>query len=249
MNILLTNDDGYTAEGINVLYEQIKDKHNVKMCAPLKQMSASGHAITLFKPMEFLRVSDSICAVDGTPADCVKCAIFGIYKDIKFDLVLSGINNGPNMCEDVFPSGTVAGAREGLINNLFSIACSVDGWNGDKHFEFPAKFIAELLDKLDEEILSLKLILNINFPNTNNAKGIRFTHIGSRVYNNFILFEKKDGKEYVTITGEDQTFNKYDGSDLEAVDKGFISITPMTNEFLHKPYIDKLSKIKDIKTD
>lgn len=238
MNLLLTNDDGYQAEGIRRLKEKLSAKHDVYLCAPKRQMSASGHAITLFKPMELVKVSDREYAVDGTPADCVKVALCHLYQDVKFDLIVSGVNDGPNMGDDIFYSGTVAAAREGSMNRLFAIAASLDGWNGGKDFVFPAEFIAELVDRLDPALLKENIVLNINFPNmptTNRPalslpKGVKITHLGERVYKDYIKVEGNESRVTVTIAGDDPTFNDDQGSDLNAVADGFISITPVANE-------------------
>ncbi len=230
MNILLTNDDGYKAPGINLLSDKLFLNHNVFLCAPMRQMSASSHAITLFKPMEMLKLNDQKFAVDGTPADCIKTALFYFFPDIKFDIIISGINDGPNMGDDIIYSGTVAGAREGSLNSIFSIAASLDGWEEEKHFTYPVLFLSELLDKLDNSIYKSNLMLNINFPEKAVPKGIRVTHLGKRIYKDKVIFEDKAGKLLLTLTGDEPGFNHDEGSDLNSVNDGFISITPLANE-------------------
>ncbi|MCX7821792.1 MAG: 5'/3'-nucleotidase SurE [Brevinematales bacterium] len=240
MNILITNDDGYFAEGINYLREELIKNFNVFMCAPLTEKSASSHSITLFKRMELKKIDNRSFAVNGTPADCVKVALLYLFKDIKFDFVVSGINNGPNMGDDIFYSGTVAGAREGLLNNIFSIAASVDGWNTSKDFTLAAKFIKELIHKIKDKKFGEKILLNINFPNDSNIKGVKIAHLGRRIYKDSIIFESLDGKEYVTIGGEDPSFEFEENSDLQAVSEGFIAITPLINEVSDKKTIQNL---------
>lgn len=240
MNILLTNDDGYQARGIRELFDSLSVEHNVYMCAPIRQMSASSHSITLFKSMELLEVSPVIKAVDGSPADCIKVALMHLYKELKFDLVLSGINDGPNMGEDIFYSGTVAGAREGVLNGIFSIATSLDGFGGERHFSFPAQFITEFIQKLTPEILKEKILLNINFPNIPVIKGMQVTHLGERIYKDLIILEEKDNKKYVRITGDDPGFTDSKGSDMNAVHDGIISVTPLANEVYDKNILKKL---------
>ncbi len=240
MNILLTNDDGYQAPGILALKNALERRHSVYLCAPKRQMSATGHAITLFKPMELVTVSDRDHAVDGTPADCVKVALFHLHKDVRFDMVVSGVNDGPNMGDDIFYSGTVAGAREGAMNRIFSVAASLDGWNAGKDFSFPACLTAEIVDRLDPSLLTENIVLNINFPNIARARGLRVTHLGERLYKDFVTREDKDNKTFVTIAGDDPTFCDQAGSDLNAVSEGYVSITPMANEVFESRILDRI---------
>ncbi len=230
MNILLTNDDGYLAAGLRTLCEKLEGRHRLYICAPMKQMSAMSHAITLFKPLEIIRSGGASFAVDGTPADCIKVALFYLFKDVRFDAVISGINSGPNMGDDIVYSGTVAGAREGSLNNIFSIAASLDAWDEKKDFDRPARFISELLDMLDNKIFNGNLLLNINFPDVENPGGVRITHLGKRIYKDSVISDKEGDKEFVTITGEEPGFGHDEGSDLNAVHDSYISITPLAND-------------------
>lgn len=209
-------------------------------------MSASSHSITLFKPMELKKIDDNEYALGGTPADCIKVALCYIFPDIKFDMVISGVNNGPNMGDDIFYSGTVAGAREGSMNELFSIAASLDGWQEKKDFEFPADFLSEFVGRIDKSILKENLVLNINFPNVKNPKGVRVTHLGERIYRDFITFEENNGKTFVTIKGDDPGFHDKIGSDLNMVSENYISITPMVNEVFDNNLREKIRYIEDI---
>ena len=245
MNILITNDDGYFSEGIQKLKEILSEEVNVYLCAPMSEKSASSHSITLFKKMELLEIDEKNFAIEGTPADCVKVALLYLFKDIIFDFVISGINNGPNMGEDIFYSGTVAGAREGLLNNIFSIAVSTDGWNIPKNFDLPARFIRKIVKKLDHKIKSEKIIININFPLTEKPKGIKITHLGRRVYKDSIIFENINKKNYVTIGGDDPGFEYGENSDLQMVSEGFVSITPLINEVYDKKIIEKLRYLEN----
>lgn len=256
MNLLLTNDDGYLSEGIQILKDKLSPRHNVYLCAPKKQMSASGHAITLFKPMELVKVNEREYAVDGTPADCVKVALYHLFENVKFDMILSGINDGPNMGDDIFYSGTVAAAREGSMNHIFAIASSLDGWNGGKDYTFPSCFISEMVDKLDPELLKENIVLNINFPNIPKAngpaltlrqaqrdglpKGVRVTHLGERVYKDYIKLERIGDTVTVSIEGDDPTFHDDEGSDLNAVSEGYVSITPVANEVYEHKVRDRI---------
>ncbi len=240
MNILITNDDGYFAPGIVELKKELETCFNVYLCAPLNEKSASSHSITLFKRMELKKIDEKSFAVDGTPADCIKVSLLYLFKDIKFDLIVSGINNGPNMGDDIFYSGTVAGAREGLLNNIFSIAASVDGWNMGKDYKIPARFLKELILKLKNKSFKQKLLLNINFPLFSPPKGVRIAHLGKRIYKDSILFESIGEKEYVTIGGDDPSFQFEENTDLQIVSDGYIAITPLINEVSDRNTIKEL---------
>lgn len=238
MKILITNDDGYKADGINALYDALAPHHDVYECAPLNQKSASGHSISLFKKMELLEFGPNRFAVDGTPADTVKVAIFGVFQDIDFDMVISGINDGPNMGHDIYYSGTFAGAREGLINNIFSIACSYDGWDNHKHFKIAADIMLKIVNHITPEMYKDKIILNINFPPEPPYKGLKITHLGERVYRDIIHFEELGSKVFATIGGETPAYNSDPGSDLDVINDGYISLTPLRSELYEKQKID-----------
>ena len=241
MNILLTNDDGYQSEGIQILKDKLSSRHDVYLCAPKKQMSASGHAITLFRPMELVKISDREYAVDGTPADCAKVALYPLLQNVKFDMVLSGINDGPNMGDDTSYSGTVEAAREVSMYKIFAIASSLDGWTGGKDYGFPACFIAETVEKLEHSLLKENIVLNINFPNIPRAKGVQVTHLGERLYKDYIKLQTvEEGKVTVTIEGDDPTFYDDAGSDLNAVSEGYVSITPIANEVYENKVRDRI---------
>lgn len=248
MKILLSNDDGYRSPGIRVLKrELLACGHDVYLCAPLRQRSASGHSITLFKKMELVRLDEKSYALDGSPADTVKVSTFGLFGEgIQFDLVISGINCGPNMGEDIFYSGTVAAAREGVINGFFSIACSADTWDkqDEDYYEPRAKVICALVNSLTPELLSRKRLLNINFPHKMPFQGVKVATLGDRIYRDDISIEEADGKTYVTLGGETPAYDSQKGSDLDYVNEGYISLTPLehklfddcdfTDEFLKK---------------
>ena len=179
--------------------------------------------------MKYIEI-DNGYAVEGTPAACVKSALFGLFKDVKFDLVLSGINKGINMGQDIFYSGTVAGAREGIINNISGIACS-RRWEWEEEntsYNKSAETMVELISDFEQEILNNKILFNINFPSDDEYRGIKVTHLGKRSYDDNIYYsEDKDGK-YVSIIGNGLQFTHDEGSDLNSLSEGYISITPLT---------------------
>ncbi len=229
MKILLSNDDGYQAEGLNVLAAVLSEKHEIYICAPFRQMSSTGHAVNIFKPLEIHTVSENIYALDGTPADCVKVALDGFFSNIKFDMVISGINDGPNLGDDIFYSGTVAAAREGSLNGLFSIACSRDGWGLKDNYLNPARFILRLLDHLSPEIIQINTILNVNFPQKGECREFQMTSLAKRVYTNEIKYFSQNGKSYLQIEGDPPYSVLTPGSDMEAILNGLVSITPLAN--------------------
>ncbi|HBM15728.1 MAG TPA: 5'/3'-nucleotidase SurE [Lentisphaeria bacterium] len=243
MNILLTNDDGYTSEGIHALYNILSKSHKVFVLAPLSQKSAVGHGITINRSMKLQKITHGF-ALEGTPADCVKVAVYGMFKDVKFDLVLSGINDGCNLGTDVFYSGTCAGAREGLINKIPGIAVSMCRPVDKEKLSAAADLTAKLVDKISDTLLKEKMILNINFPSKHFFKELRLTKLGLRFYNESIYVEDKDGISYASVLYPDQLFfNNMENSDLDCIESGAVSITPMTNDFFSPPDFDKLSSM------
>lgn len=244
-HILITNDDGIYAEGIQrlsqCLYEN-SDRYKLSIVAPDRERSAIGHAITMHRPLLVDEVSymhnpelTGWC-VNGTPSDCVKLALEAILEE-KPDLVISGINRGSNLGTDVLYSGTVSAAVEGLIMGIPSIAVSLTG-NGDSNsFDFAGQFICRLFPLLLEADLPISTLININIPtDVENIKGIRATRLGNRRYRN--TFEKRidpRGRVYYWLAGElvdDE--DEAEDVDTRAVRDGYISITPihfpLTNE-------------------
>ncbi|MEM5817493.1 5'-nucleotidase /3'-nucleotidase /exopolyphosphatase [Desulfitobacterium sp. LBE] len=230
MHILLTNDDGYFAPGLQTLYTTLAEAgYDVSIVAPDSQKSATGHSITLFEPLFITKHSldrGTGYAVSGKPADCVKLAIQGSIIP-KPDLVISGINNGPNLGTDVFYSGTVSAAMEGVLLGVPAIAVSLASFSA-VDYKPAAQFVALSLPKLR---LGPGLI-NINIPPLPEKewKGVRVTKLGKAVYEN--VFEHRQapyGRDYYwqagTVSPEvDQE------TDLYAVQEGYVSITPMHSD-------------------
>jgi len=225
---LLTNDDGYFAPGLRALSEEIDGLGDYIVVAPDREQSASSHSLTLQRPLRINRHGDNWYSVDGTPTDSVMIAMHAILKGRKPDYLISGINSGPNMGDDVTYSGTVAAAIEGSILGIPSFAVSLVDWDA-KDFGPAAKatnkIIAQFLDWPFPEFT----LLNINIPNLGDKpfRGAKITKLGKRVYNDIIV-EKTDprGKLYYWIGGEPEWF-EMDGSDYSALKAGYISITPL----------------------
>ena len=249
MNILISNDDGINAEGIKILAEEISKIANTYVVAPDSTRSASGHAITLHKPIlindEFIAENVEAYSTSGTPADCVKVGIESILKDIEIDLVLSGINNGPNLGTDIIYSGTVAAAIEGLVEGKPSIALSCDSSkvSSDEYRE-AAKYTAKLIQKLEGNLDKLNgNILNVNFP-TGEKKGVRITKLGRRVYNN-VMDDRQSirGQRYVWMGGDLEDIKQDKDSDIFAVENGYISITPVHINMTETNRIEELKEL------
>lgn len=236
-HILISNDDGITAHGIGVLEEVVRSlgTYRVTVVAPHDQQSASSHSLTLTSPLRIIGHGPDHYAVTGTPTDTVLVAFEKILRDDPPDYVMSGINHGPNMGEDVIYSGTVAAAMEGTMFGVPSYAFSQAAWH-------PADFSGarEFLRRCLPEILAFPLrrhtLLNVNIPDgpIDNIKGIRVTRLGSRVYQNVITDQvDPHGKPYFWIGGQGPTWSRDVGTDYTAVMEGFVSLTPLMVDLTH----------------
>ncbi len=231
MDILITNDDGIHAEGLQALAEAVKPLGDVTIIAPDREQSATSHSLTLHRPLRINRLREDMLSVDGTPTDCVLLGVHGFLKRTP-GLVLSGINHGPNMGEDVSYSGTVAAAMEGTFLGIPSIAVSLATWT-PQDWEPAKRIVHTLLRGLLERGLPGRLCLNINIPPVPwpEIRGVKVTRLGKRVYHDVIV-EKRDprGKLYYWIGGEDVTWEPDESSDKTAVKAGYVSLTPLTLE-------------------
>lgn len=249
MNILITNDDGINANGIRELAKEMAKKYNVYVVAPESQRSATGHAITIHSPImvndEF--IDEKICAysISGTPADCVKLGIEGLLKDINIDLVLSGINNGANLGTDVIYSGTASAAIEGLVQNKPSIAISYNEFEVDKKtYREASKHVLDIVESIKYKLELLDdCILNVNIPNK-EVKGMKITVLGERKYEN-VLEERFSPykKRYFWIGGKVKNIEQVENNDIDCVEDGYISITPVNIDMTNK---DKVDYIKNL---
>jgi len=245
---LLTNDDGYLAPGLKALTREIKKIGDVVVVAPDREQSASSHSLTLQRPLRIQHHGNSIYSVDGTPTDSVMIAVHALMKRRRPDFVISGINHGPNMGDDVTYSGTVAAAIEGSILGIPSIATSLADWEANDYVP-GARAVRKIVRKFLDGPFPEFTLLNINIPYLGKEKfsGARITKLGKRVYNDIII-EKTDprGKNYYWIGGEPKWF-EVDGSDFSAVNAGYVSITPlsidMTAEKVFEVYSNKELKL------
>lgn len=226
--ILICNDDGFDAVGIRVLETALGSLGRVVVVAPDKEQSASSHSLTLRKPIEVITVDDDHFRVCGTPTDCVLLAT-QIILDRAPDIVVSGINHGPNMGEDVTYSGTVAAAFEGTILGLGSVAISALQ-RSVANAEINGYYARAIVEEALERGLPEGTLLNVNIPDPDisEIKGVRITKLGSRAYENFIDVEKSpDKKALYTIGGKEPIWKDDKGTDIAAVREGVVSVTPL----------------------
>jgi len=247
MRILLTNDDGVYAPGIRALLRVLSEKHEVFTLAPEREMSATGHAITLHKPLRVKEVEvEGVRAnlANGTPSDCVKLGVEAVMPSPP-DLIISGINFGPNLGNDVFYSGTVSAAVEGHFLGFPAIAASLVVKEGFSDFSPAARYIDALLSEHGEKIASGKYLLNLNFPplREQDIKGTKVTTLSHRNYSN--VFDRRvdpRGEVYYWMTGRVEE-KEEEGTDTHALAKNFVSITPLTIDLTHHQQIKELKKI------
>ena len=237
--ILVTNDDGYEAKGLLSLVNTLKELDDVEVIvvAPANEKSACGHSLTLVRPLRFVSVDDDFYKLDdGTPSDCVYLSLSSIYNDGKPDLLVSGINRGSNMGEDITYSGTAAGAMEGVLHDIPSIAISqvMDFTNPDGDFSLACKAIKELVLKIKEGSFPLphREFLNVNIPPDRAEAKMKITYAGYRFYGNDAHVHRNPrGEEHYWLGLHPLAFRPREGqvglSDYEAIESGFISITPI----------------------
>lgn len=244
MKILLTNDDGFDAKGLSILAKELKQNgHDILVAAPLTQQSAKSHSISLFKPMKVIEKGENLFAISGTPADCMILAS-QLLVDDDIDLVISGINAGQNMGEDVLYSGTVAASIEAMFLGYRSIAISLASYEKQK-FITSARYICDMLDRGIHKQIEKEEILNINVPNLDyeDVKGKKVTTLGHRIYYNFVREEKDDkGDTVYFIGGDEPHWSKIENSDANAIAQGYISITPISLNFTKTSSFHKMKK-------
>ena len=242
MKILVSNDDGYLATGINTLTAALEKVADVVVVAPDRNRSAASNSLTLKVPLRVSEVAPERYKVDGTPSDCVHLALTG-FLDFVPDLVVSGINHGANLGDDVIYSGTVAAAMEGRFLGLPTIAVSLVG-NSLQHFDTAAAVASELVQKIERAPLASDVVLNLNVPDISlgDLKGIQATRLGFRHKSEQIL---KDTDPYgrpiywVGPAGDGQDAGE--GTDFFAVAQGYASVTPLKVDLTRYTAIDDLS--------
>lgn len=239
MNILLTNDDGIGAQGIRTLQEVLSRRHDVYLVAPDIEQSACSNAVTLRTPMTLHRHDARTFSLSGYPADCVNVGLHASFLPF-IDLVVSGINHGPNCGDDLYFSGTVGGARTGYVFGKSAIAVSLDSYHRPSpHFLDAAEFVAGFIDEIAEDLAHRPLFFNINHPDlpARDVKGVRYTFVGKRVYNDiFELSEGNPGTVRMQSHGPIGSFEEA-GADATELTRGYISVTPLLLDCTDRSYL------------
>jgi 5'-nucleotidase len=228
MKILISNDDGYLAKGINVLTDALEQVADVVVVAPDRNRSAASSSLTLDRPLRVSKVSENRFSVDGTPSDCVHLALTG-FLDYEPDLVVSGINHGSNLGDDVIYSGTVAAALEGRFLGLPTIAVSLAGHNLE-HFDTAARVAAELVQMLDRSMLASDVVLNVNVPDKpyESLRGMKATRLGFRHKAEQVLKDKDPyGRPIYWVGPAGKGQDAGEGTDFHAIEHGYVAITPL----------------------
>jgi 5'-nucleotidase len=247
MRVLLTNDDGILAHGLQCLAEAAAPLGEVTVVAPDREQSATSHSLTLHHPLRPVKRGDRRFQVDGTPTDCVMLAVEALMPE-RPDFVFSGINHGQNMGEDVLYSGTVAAAMEGLALGIPSIAISFAG--GDLRADLSyLKEQVNVLTPLLRHLTSLakfpaNTLLNVNLPpvEAGAVKGVRLTRLGRRVYSGSITpMHDPWGREIFWIGGGEISWTGEDDSDFRAVEEGYVSVTPLHLDLTHYSILEAAS--------
>ncbi len=256
MRILIANDDGIFAPGILVLAQKLAElpEHEVFVVAPDRERSATGHSLTLHKPLRVEEVQlegkmKACWKTTGTPSDCVKLAISVILEQPP-ELVISGINNGANLGAEVLYSGTVAAAMEGVFSNVPSIAVSLAAvGKGGKHFDTAAEFMVGFLKLYDRAKFGSRTLININVPSIpmSEVKGVSVTELGVRQYNDW--FEKRHdprGRDYYWLTGHVIEDGEAESSDAWAIMHHMISVSPVKFNMTDHKGLELLKEIKGL---
>jgi len=228
MNILLTNDDGIDFPGIQSLFDTLSGRHTPYIFAPAMEKSATSKAMTLFEDIYVKNTEERKYIVNGFPVDCVNIALHGGILDVRFDLVISGINKGVNMGQDVLYSGTVGAAMHAYLHNYPAIAVSCGYLDREGDFNRVADFINGFIDQNSDKF-NQKMLLNINYPVENNFKEqIKWTKLGQRIYRDTYKKAQLDTHSMlVNLGGSELGYKEEEGTDFEAYFEGNISVTPL----------------------
>jgi|SRR4030095_1731484 5'/3'-nucleotidase len=253
LNILVSNDDGIEAPGLQRLVYELEQFANVYVSAPYRQQSAVGHSITIFYPLRAEKYYKDGklfgIAVEGTPADAVKMGALWFYKDIKFDLVVSGINHGSNTAINIIYSGTVSAATEGRILGIPSIALSLTTFEPNDFIE-AAKISSNLIQQIHEKakgLLTPNTLLNINIPAVpvSEIKGVKITKQGKSYWSDsFEVRADPTGRDYYWLTGKMVITDETNDYDIIAIRDNYISITPLHYDLSDYESYEKLKNTK-----
>jgi 5'-nucleotidase len=243
MRILVTNDDGIHSPGLTVLAKALCKLGEVWVVAPDRERTAAAHAVTLHKPLRVQQLGTRVYAVSGTPVDCVNLAILKLLPAPP-DLLLSGINRGVNLGDDVLYSGTVSAAMEGTILGVPSMAVSQEG-QSQFHFEAGARYAVRIARLILKEGLPDETLVNLNIPNRpfGSIIGVRVTCLSRRRFDNPII-EKMDphGRTYYWIAGTRVSWSRSKDADHEALEQGAVSLTPIHLDTTNHGVLDRFRK-------
>lgn len=246
MNILVSNDDGVSSSGLHALVNALKSLGHVTVVAPDRERSAVGHSLTFFHPLRVRELSRDehsiVYACDGTPSDCVLLGIYDLMAQ-RPDLVVSGINRGANLGDDLTYSGTVSAAMEGLIHGVPGFAISQAAYE-DLHWETGAAVARRIAVALQRHPLPPRTFLNVNVPNVplDALKGLEATVQGESIYEQrLIKREDPRGSEYYWITGAIPRGERVPGTDFAAVLDNRVSITPVQLNLTNREFVNELS--------
>ena len=246
MRILISNDDGYKADGIIQLAKSLSEIAEVIVVAPSENKSAASSSLTLDKPLKPIQIEKNVYAIDATPSDCVHLALCGFIKE-SIDLVVTGINFGANLGDDVIYSGTVAGAIEGRFLGLPSIAMSLASWEC-KHFDTAGEIAKLLVNQIDKAPLAYNTIINVNVPDIpmTEIKGIKSTRLGNRHKSEPSIQDLKNPSLY-WIGENGKEADNGEGTDFHAVSNNFVSVTPLQIDLTKYPELKQVSEwLEDI---
>ena len=240
MRILISNDYCYQAEGIIQLAKSLSEIAKVIVVAPSENKSAASSSLTIGKPLKPIQIKKNVYAIDATPSDCVHLALCGFIKE-SIDLVVTGINFGANLGDDVIYSGTVAGAIEGRFLGLPSIAMSLASWEC-KHFDTAGNIAKLLVAQIDKSPLAYNTIINVNVPDIpmTEINGIKSTRLGNRHKSEPSIQDLNDPSLY-WIGENGKEADNGEGTDFHAVSNNFVSVTPLQIDLTKYPEIKQVS--------
>ena len=229
MHILISNDDGYDSPGLKLLASSFTAPDRVSVIAPHRDRSAASNSLTINRPLRVVHASGNVYAVDGTPTDCVHLGITGLFKDDLPDMVLSGINHGENLADDIVYSGTVAAAMEGRHLGFPAVAVSITS-SSPRHLETAAEVTRRLVGHLRVGVLPREIILNVNVPDVplSEIKGFKSTRLGNRHAAEPAIRDsdpRGDPIYWIGAAGAEQDAGA--GTDFHAVSAGYVSVTPL----------------------
>ncbi len=247
-HILITNDDGIDADALAPLAEALSPLGDVDIIVPERNWSGASHSITLFRPLRVrptkLRSGHPAFMTDGSPTDCVRLAVLGFLKH-RPDIVVSGINRGANMGDDITYSGTVAAAMEGILSNVPSIAISIGAFGGDIDYGAGASFAALLARNILDRGFAPDTLLNVNVPPLprDQIAGVEVTRLGKRTYRDQLV-ERLDpyGNPYYWVGGPAVSGEAEDGTDVAAMAAGKISVTPIALDLTNHALLEELAR-------